>query len=115
MPGSTLSLLFLNTYLLRVFEAEIGRRQLTVASKPRVTERARELGQALRGGYDVVALAELFDERDLHALLAAWPEAEAPLAHIGPATTCADDSWTSCVRSSTTTIGPAIRSWWWAT
>ena len=70
-----------------MFEAEIGRRRLTVASKPRVAERAEELGRALQGDYDVMALAELFDERDLHSLLAAWPETETPLAHVGPVST----------------------------
>ena len=87
MPGPTLRVLFLNTYLLRVFEAEIGRRRLTVASKPRVGERARELGQALHGAYDVLAFAELFDERDLHSLITAWPETETPLANVGPVST----------------------------
>jgi len=89
VPGPTLRVLFLNTYLLRVIEAEVGRHRLTLASKPRVTERAEELGRALRGEYDVMALAEVFDERDLHSLLAAWPPGEAPLAHVGPVSTAA--------------------------
>lgn len=79
--------MFLNTYLLRVIEAEIGRHRFTVASKPRVGERAEELGRALRGSYDVMALAEVFDERDLHSLMAAWPADEAPQAHVGPVST----------------------------
>ncbi len=87
MPGPTLRVLFLNTYLLRVFEAEIGRRRLTVASKPRVGERAAELGRALRGEYEVLALAELFDERDLHSVVSAWPRTETPLVQIGPVST----------------------------
>ncbi len=87
MPGPTLRVLFLNTYLLRVFEAEIGRRRLTVASKPRVGERAGELGRALHGDYDVLAFAELFDERDLHSLISGWPETGTPSAHVGPVST----------------------------
>lgn len=89
MPGSTLRVLFLNTYLLRAFEAEMGRRRLTVGSKPRIRERAGELGRALRGEYDVLVFAELFDERDLHSVLAAWPENETPAAHVGPISTAA--------------------------
>jgi endonuclease/exonuclease/phosphatase family metal-dependent hydrolase len=87
VPGPTLRVLFLNTYLLRAFEAEIGRRRLTVGSKPRIRERAEELGRALQGEYDVLVLAELFDERELRSLLAAWPESEQPRVQIGPVST----------------------------
>lgn len=87
MAESTLRVLFLNTYLLRAFEAEIGRRRVTVGSKPRIRERAEELGRALRGEYDVLALAELFDERDLRSFLSAWPDTETPAVHVGPVST----------------------------
>ncbi len=106
MARTPLDLLFLNTYLLRVFEAEIGSRQVRVASKPRVTERARELGHALRGNYDVLALAEIFDERDLHALLAAWDRDDAPQAHVGPVPSTRGLSQTSGL--ATVVDGPTV-------
>ena len=78
-----LSVLFANTFLLRVPGpgplAWLG----DLHSKPAVRERASEFGEAV-GDYDVVALCEVFQPDDLDRMIVAWAAAERPDAAIGP-------------------------------
>jgi endonuclease/exonuclease/phosphatase family metal-dependent hydrolase len=71
--------LFYNTYLLWVLRLPGG---VEVGAKPGVAARACELGQTLPGQYDVMALCEVFNRRELEAILDGWTSR--PEVALGP-------------------------------
>lgn len=76
-------MLFLNTFLLRVGRLPTGG---WLHEKPMVEERAREIGAAVAGAYDVVALAEVFHAGEVANLLHA-ADVDPADAVVGPTAT----------------------------
>jgi endonuclease/exonuclease/phosphatase family metal-dependent hydrolase len=64
-----LRVLVYNTYLLHVLGLPGG---IEVAAKPGWRARAGEIGEAVAGQYEVVALTEVFDRVERKAILAGW-------------------------------------------
>lgn len=77
-----LTLLFANTFLLRVPAPGALARFGHLHTKPAVAHRADELGPAL-GDYDAVALCEVFHDAELHRILAGWPGERRPDVAMG--------------------------------
>ena len=78
----TLRLLFYNAFLLRLRLPWPGGGP-ELAGKPACGARAVELGRAVAGRYDVVALAEVFDRVDRNAVLDGWTTRQ-PVHAVGP-------------------------------
>ena len=83
----TVRLLFWNTFLLEVLpiDTPFGRR--AVHRKPAVAARSGEIGRAVAGRYDVVALAEAFDSAEQERIAEAWAGAAGsptPRTAVGP-------------------------------
>jgi endonuclease/exonuclease/phosphatase family metal-dependent hydrolase len=105
---ASLRLLFLNAYLLRPVSLGIGRLRWEPASAPAVADRAGELGRAVAGRYDVVALAEAFTPADRARVLQAW--ATDPAVAVGPESGWSREQGLTAVSSGLMTVvdGPTI-------
>lgn len=81
-PGIPLRVLVYNTFLLTL-RLPRPADAVDLAAGRASAARARELGPAIAGRYDVAALCEVFHERERRAVLAGWPGAAVDHA-VGP-------------------------------
>jgi hypothetical protein len=91
MPGVRIPLGRLVGEVLREGELRDGR----IAEADAYEVRAKEIGRAIRGEYDVAVLSEVFEKEEKETLLTAWPQNQKPHTAQGP-----DNSGNLTVQSS---------------
>ena len=67
-----------------VLETVLPSPKIIPISKPALRPRAREIGEAIHGAYDIAALCETFDASERKLILQAWPREQQPSLAAGP-------------------------------